>query len=195
MLVEEIVKEAEEKRSPLIIDLGTGSGAIIISLAKELKRLFPRPFTKMEFVADDISLAALRLAQTNARRHKLNRKIKFFRGNLLAPIITRLKNRELIIAANLPYLTPAQIKNSPTIKREPRLALNGGPDGLKYYRRLFRQLKDAPFSGATIFCEISPRQDKEISNLAKKYWLAAEIETKKDLAGKKRLVIIKLKND
>lgn len=195
MLVEEIVKMAAEKKQPLIIDLGTGSGAIIISLASELRRLVPAIFKQTKFLALDISRPALKMAQTNARQHKLNRKIKFSSGDLLAPIMTRLKNRELIIAANLPYLTPAQIKISPTIKREPRLALDGGQDGLKYYRRLFRQLKDTPFSGATVFCEIDQKQDKEIANLAKKYWPAAEIEIKKDLAGRKRLVIIKLKND
>lgn len=194
LLVEEILKISREKERPLIIDLGTGSGAIIVSLAAELKRLFPKQFPKMEFMAGDISPSALRLAKTNARRHKLEKKIRFLAGDLLMPIMTHLKNRELIIAANLPYLTPTQIKSSPTISREPRLALDGGSDGLKYYRRLFGQLKQASFRTATLFCEIDPSQAKEITFLSRQYWSKARIEIKKDLSGRKRLAIIELNN-
>lgn len=194
MMVEEIIKEANSYSRPLIIDLGTGSGAIIISLAKEIKRLFPDQFKKIEFKAVDISLAALQIAQKNARDHKLAKIIKFSLGDLLTPIILQLKKRELIIAANLPYLTSDQIKKSPSISREPRLALDGGTEGLKYYKKLFKQLSQSSCATATILCEIGPGQDLKIIPLVKKYWPDVQRETLKDLAGKKRLIVIKIKN-
>jgi release factor glutamine methyltransferase len=96
--------------------------------------------------------------------------------------------------ANLPYLTPAQIRNSPTIKYEPRLALAAGRDGLKYYRQLFRQIKEMRCAmrdaRCAILCEIDPSQKISIKRLAKKYLPKAKIQIKKDLQGHNRLAII-----
>ncbi|MDP2736815.1 MAG: peptide chain release factor N(5)-glutamine methyltransferase, partial [bacterium] len=119
-----------------LADIGTGSGCIIIALAKQN--------INGKLLATDISAKALAVARQNAKNNHVDKKIKFLKGGLLEPIVKNkliINRQPLIILANLPYLTPTQIKNSPTIKYEPKLALAAGSDGLKYYRRLFKQIK------------------------------------------------------
>ena len=194
MMVEEIVKMSKEIKRPLIIDLGTGSGAIIIAVAKELRRLDKAKYHQSDFVGIDISASALKTAKSNASLYKLTKKIKFHCGNLLTPIAKQISKRVLIVAANLPYLTPAQTTKEPSISHEPQLALDGGSDGLKYYREMFLQLTRAKHQSFTLFCEINPAQTHKMKALAKKRWPMANIRIKKDLARKNRLVIITLKN-
>lgn len=178
----------------IIADIGTGSGCIIISTAKKLISRHPK-LGSFNFLATDISPEALAIARKNAKIHGVDKRIKFFRGNLLEPII---KSRHIkptariIITANLPYLTPAQIKNSPSIKHEPKLALSAGPDGLKYYRRLFSQIRQmSKVKGQrSILCEIDPSQTKKIKQLAHNELPEHKLEIKKDLAGHDRLVVI-----
>lgn len=191
LIVEEVLREvkSQSKISRLIIDLGTGSGAIIISIAKNLK------ISDAKFLASDISRSALLIAKKNSKIHNLNKKIRFYQGNLLQPILKKLSNQHLIITANLPYLTKEQIKNSPTISREPKIALDGGPEGLKYYRELFKQLQNINYLSLVLMIEIDPSQAKEIKLLVKNNFLAADLEIKPDLAGQKRLVIIKKSRD
>lgn len=204
ILVEETIKKIKDQKSKiknLIVDVGTGSGCIIISLAKKIPNYL---ITKLpiQFFATEISPSALKVAQKNARRHKAA--ITFLHGNLLEPIIKKIKNQELKIkvlhvTANLPYLTTNQWRRTqPEIKKyEPRLALDGGPDGLKYHRQLLQQIKllianyQLPI---TLFFEIDPSQVKRITKLIYRYFPAAKIEIKKDLAGRDRVVIVKLLN-
>lgn len=198
MIVEKIlnkIKEDESKLHRIIIDLGTGSGAIIIAVAQEIRRLFPNKFISTDFVAVDISPRALTVAKQNAKKHKLAGLIKFYRGDLLTPLALtkqKLLGRQLIIAANLPYLTPQQIKAAPSIQREPHLALAGGHDGLKYYRRLFQQLSrlDLNTTALLLICEIDPDQKSLIENLAKRYFPAAHTKVDQDLSGQLRFLTI-----
>ncbi|OGF27519.1 hypothetical protein A2303_01495 [Candidatus Falkowbacteria bacterium RIFOXYB2_FULL_47_14] len=182
----------------LMVDVGTGSGCIIISLAKQILSRFPTP----DFIATDISPEALAVARKNAKQHGVNKQIKFLRGNLLLPVLSdknfqsKIKNQKpkIIITANLPYLTPTQIKNSPSIKHEPKIALSAGPDGLKYYRQLFmqiRQMLNVKYQ-MSIFCEIDPSQSAKIKQLAKRELPKHKFEIKKDLAGYDRLAVIKI---
>jgi release factor glutamine methyltransferase len=171
----------------IIIDLGTGSGAIIITVAKKLLGA-----GSYKFYATDISPAALAVAKKNASRHGVNKNIIFRKGDLLQPIKNQLAGQPLLIAANLPYLTLEQIKKSPSIKREPRLALSGGRDGLKYYRRLFKQLKTLPYRSANLFLEIDPGQALIVSELVKKSWKNCSLEIIPDLAGRKRLIKLRI---
>jgi len=204
MIIDEILYSIEKKTlaaEPHLIDLGTGSGAIIISAAQEIKRTNYHLFKKIKFSAVDISSSALKIAKINAAGCKLSTKISFLKGNLLKPLKLNSADSNqsrLIIAANLPYLTLKQIKESPSICREPKIALNGGQDGLKYYRELFNQITrlNLKKTGITIFCEIDDSQAEGIKNLAIKYFRAPDypdlnIKIKKDLAGLNRLAIIK----
>lgn len=180
---------------PIVIDLGTGSGAIIISVAKELKRLAPAAYRRAEFLAVDISAPALKVAKANAAHHGLGSKIKFYKGDLLAPLKLGkrdLSRYEIIIAANLPYLTPQQIRQATSISREPLLALDGGSDGLKYYRVLFMQLSHLPaIRNLRIICEIDDAQAAKIKSLTARYFPHLDSEIVYDLSGKKRYLALR----
>lgn len=191
LMVEETLKELNNlpEISRSIIDLGTGSGAIIISLAKNLRK------SNTNFFALDISRAALLVAKSNAKSHGLNKIIKFYQGNLLKPILKTLNNQNLVITANLPYLTKTQIKNSSTISCEPKLALDGGLGGLKYYRELFEQLQNINYLSLFLLIEIDPSQAEKIKSSIKKYFSIDDFDIKSDLSGQKRLVIIKKSRD
>ena len=185
-------KNQKFKKIYTIIDLGTGSGCIIITLAKLLEEQINN------FLAIDISKKALQIARQNARLNKISSKIKFLYGDLLEPILKNnlniKKNSHLIIATNLPYLTPTQIKKSPTIKHEPRLALLAGSDGLDLYRKLFKQLEELnkinPKLNFDVFCEIDHTQSAKMHQLISKQFQAPKtnIQIHKDLAGFDRVV-------
>lgn len=189
-----------------IIDVGTGSGAMAITLAKELKN---------QIIAIDISREALAVAKKNARHH--HTKIKFLHGNLLEPILKstsyadisasrfpynkdkiehrdKLQATSYLIVANLPYLPIKRAKLlPPDIKKyEPRLALFGGKDGLKYYRALLQQLKNLNPQKWTLLAEIDPSTKKQFTPMAKKILPKADISFHQDLSGRNRFVKIKI---
>ena len=220
LIVEEALKlTAYNSKPATFIDIGTGSGCIIITLAKLLKN------KKYSFLASDISKPALNIAKQNAKANNVDKKIKFFYGNLLSPFIKILdprlrsprcsigeadgndkrkkllvQNSRLIIAANLPYLTSTQVKNSPSIQNEPKIALVASNNGLKLYERLLEQIKclihntKYIIQNTFILCEFDPRQTTQLKKLIKKYLPQADIKIKKDLSGRNRLAIISFKN-
>ncbi len=154
-----------------VLDLGTGSGAIIVTLAKELARRQSRLYLASDFLAIDISTTALKIARQNARYHNIKEKIKFKQSDLIKNVPARyLKDRNTIIMANLPYLTPEQVRQEKSISREPRLALVSGQDGLKHYRRLFKDLTSLNYASLFLICEINPQQSDNIEQIAKKYF-------------------------
>lgn len=196
MIVDKAVEALKNTNKPCtIIDIGTGSGTIIIATSYNIKQLMLNKHQKTSFWATDISPAALKIAKQNASVYKLNKKINFRLGNLLEPTVKIIKknlNKELLITANLPYLTPRQIKNSKSIQKEPTLALNGGHDGLRLYRSLFEQLKSLKkTNNLHILCEIDPSQKAKMILLARSYFAQAKIKSYKDLAGRWRLIEIK----
>ena len=176
LLVELALKAVSSKltRIKQIVDVGTGSGCIIISIAKSLPR------KKINFIATDISEKALKIAKQNARAHKVQ--IKFYKSNLLKS----LPDNSLVVA-NLPYLAKKQLNNL-TIKHEPKKALYGGKDGLKYFKELFKQIKKAQSENLTILLEHDPIQKKSLANLTKKYFPSAKIKFHRDLSGKWRVL-------
>lgn len=181
IIIEEVIKYSKNKKLNFA-DIGVGSGAIIIALAKNTKN--------GKFYGTDISSKALNIAKQNAKKHKV--KITFFKGNLLKP----LKDIKIdIITANLPYLDKAEKNLLPSsdtrgLQFEPRIAWDGGDDGLKYYKEFFSQIKKINLKPKAIFLEIGHSQAKKIKKLAKKALSQYKFKVKKDLCGFDRIVII-----
>jgi release factor glutamine methyltransferase len=194
-IMEEVLKD--EKNKILLIDVGTGSGCIPISIIKTLK------LGNIKTIAIDISHPALRIAEKNAKKH--NVKINFLHGNLLKPILKQWNNgamkqwSDIIITANLPYLTATQFNSSQSIQREPCLALIADNiNGLTLYEKLLEQIKQMVVSyklQVTSLIEIDHLQSTKIQTLIKKYFPQANIEIKKDLASLDRLVRIIINNE
>lgn len=189
LMVEETLRIIDGSSCPaLLIDIGAGTGCIPIALVKNLKE-------SIKIFASDISAETLKTAKENAKINNAEKKIKFLKGNLLEPSMEIIKNtaENIIITANLPYL-PSSIYHTASCdvkSYEPELALNGGKDGLKYYRELFKQIKKIQHSFSFyVLCEIDPSQKDSITTLTKKYFPRSKIRIKKDLAGLWRLAII-----
>lgn len=186
LIVETVLNKIDNnKKTFSLIDIGTGSGCLIISILNNDKA---KKINKA--IAIDISQKALAVAKINANNYKLNKKIKFIKNNLLTNIDFNIdpKTDELIILANLPYLTKKQM-SEPSIKHEPKLALLAEKDGLNLYRELKDQLaliKKDYKKPITLICEINPTQKIAF----KKIW--PKTKFLKDLAKKNRLGIIEI---
>ncbi len=201
ILVEEVIKQI--KQPPLLlgegrgevlnritlIDIGTGSGCIPISIQKTIQQYNN---VTVPTYATDISKPALKVAQKNAAKH--NTPITFLHGNLLTPFINtcqlaNLPTCHLFITANLPYLTAEQFQSEPSIQHEPRSALVAENKGLALYEELLKQLQEW-LSGDTcyvirVMCyfEIDPDQSELIKPLITNYFPKATVTIKKDLSG------------
>lgn len=200
---EQIVELATQNVKPgenyTMIDVGTGSGNIIISLAKEIINS-KLPITNCRLLATDVSSQALKVARINAKKYKLDKKIKFIKSDLLEYFLNNLTIKQfnhLIIVANLPYLSKKIYNSAPKDVKsyEPKSALYGGIDGLDYYRKLLKQIRSLITSyqlPVTIFMEISPEQKTKIARVIKTFFPKSKLEFKKDLAGKWRVAVFKI---
>lgn len=171
-LVEKALELAQQIPSPVIADIGTGSGIIAISLAVNL------PHARI--YASDISLEALETARGNTERHKVASRITFLRGDLTASLPEPVD----ILIANLPYVKSSDCANSP----EPHQALDGGIDGLYVIERLCGGLKGKLKPSGWVLLEIGQGQEKRVKELVEAALPNSRIETIKDLAGIERVV-------
>lgn len=166
----------------LLADVGTGSGAIAVSLAHYL------PGSRI--YATDLSSAALEVARKNALRQGVAGRIIFLEGDLLVPVKERLQAGRLsLITANLPYIPTKELgRLMPDVRHyEPVLALDGGCDGLALYRRLIPQARELLIPGGHLLMEIDPAQVPLIAPLLpSSRW---RFEIRPDLAGRPRLVV------
>lgn len=191
-----------------ILDLGTGSGNIAISLAKNLSNYLPTSDVGTQIIATDISEEALGVAKQNAKLHGVEDKISFYQINLLSDINcfnntsfhprggnSNDKNYQDIdiIVTNLPYIPTQRIPYlDPSVKDfEPHIALDGGVDGFELYRKLFTQIKKKGLKPKLILGEIDYTHGELAQTEAQKYFPEAFIEIKTDLAHKQRILIIK----
>lgn len=187
LLVERAIhwlNESPERRT--VADVGTGSGCIAISIAKNIPDI--------KIVATDVSEAALEVARRNVCKHNVVNHIALFECDLLPPHPDALPTDMHfdLICANLPYIPTKTLQELPIYGREPALALNGGEDGLDLLRRL---LKIAPawlVPGGMILLEIEALQGMSAVSMAYDFFDSAEIHLHKDLAGRDRLLEIKL---
>lgn len=167
--------------SPTIIDVGTGSGAIAVSLASLL--------TGTVVHATDRSPEALEVARFNAARQGVGERIFFYQGDLLEPLAGRIPaTRVDLIAANLPYINKDDLPGLPREVRlfEPSLALDGGDDGLDLIRRLIPASAGFLKPGGYLLMEIGCRQGPAVAALMNSS--AWKTDILKDLAGLDRLV-------
>lgn len=170
-----------------ILDVGTGSGCIIITLAKflSLSPASSRPGkgkNQHEFYAGDISPAALKVAKENAKSHRT--KVKFICSDLLENI----KFVPDILVANLPYLASCWI--SKKLKYEPRSALLAKSGGLDLINKLLKQIAAKKSRPKLIFLEFDPRQKSKLIQQIKKHLPGAEVQLHRDFAGRWRLAEI-----
>jgi release factor glutamine methyltransferase len=177
LLVEETLKYAKKKKK--ILDIGTGSGCIIIAMAVNSK-----PLIDNKYYATDISQKALEIARKNAKKHKV--KIHFIKSNLFKNIPKNIKFD--IIIANLPYLDPRWIDAE--LLNEPQASLNGGKNGLAIINNFLSQTKNYLKKNGRIILEIDPRQKESSQKSAKDYFPSKNVTLKKDLSGLPRAIII-----
>lgn len=160
-------------------DVGTGSGAIAITLALE------EPKTKV--YATDISDKALVVAKSNNDEYCAN--VTFFEGDLLEPLIKENLKVDLLIS-NPPYLKNDEVLETSVVDHEPQVALFGGDDGLDFYRRLFAEAQQVIKDKALLAFEIGYDQKEALSQEVQKYFAGDEFEIIKDINGKDRMLFI-----
>ncbi len=185
LLVEETLDFARghfPEEDPIIAEIGTGSGAIAISLAL----LLP----KAKIYATDISTRALEIARVNCERHRVQDRIHLLEGDVLAPLIEPVD----IIIANLPYIGDAELDElGDEIKMfEPLEALAGGGDGLDRVRQLLVKVGEKLRPEGLILLEIGYVQGGAAASLRPLLPLAASVELVKDLGGRARVLKIRI---
>lgn len=200
LIIDNIIQNKIEDTS--IIDIGTGSGCLIISLAKCLENE-----NNNNFYALDICQKALKIAKYNYSVNNIKKEIKFLKSNLLEKIIEinydkKILKNKIIIIANLPYLTKEEISESPTIKFEPTKALDGGKNGIKFYQELLENIKtitkikeeEKNKYQIDVYMEISSWQKKIMLEMIKEAFLENKYKSKiiKDLNKRDRLIKISL---
>ena len=175
-----------------ILDIGTGSGCIAISVAKNL------PNTKI--IATDVSPKALEIAKLNAKFHRVENKIIFLESDLLDYLASHLKGGFVkapdVIAANLPYIPSARVMLLDPMVRdfEPKIALGGRRDGFELYRKLFAQITEKKVFPKVLIIEIDYTQAELAKAEAKKYFPKAQAYIKMDLAKLERFLVLKFHN-
>lgn len=171
---------ANARRQLQIVDVGTGSGCIAVTLALAL------PQAKIQAV--DISESALAVAGKNAAAHQVADRIVFHHGNLLEP----LNGRPDLIVANLPYITDEEWPHlSDGVKSyEPVSALRGGLAGLDYIGQLLSQAKEKLSPGGAVCLEIGWKQGAAVKELSQSFFPDAQVNLLTDYAGQDRIITI-----
>lgn len=175
ILVEETIKIAKEYNKPKVLDLCTGSGAIAVSIKKYVP--------EAEVFASDISIKALQIAKIN----NVDNNINFIESNLFENI----NNEFDIIVSNPPYIRTEEIKGlSQEVQNEPLIALDGGQDGLDFYKDIIKQAHNHLKSNGKLCLEIGDEQKDAITQILKSNFNYTNIKYYKDLQGNDRVIIV-----
>lgn len=169
----------EDYKSIDLCDVGTGSGAIAISLALEER--------KLNVVATDISEEALVVARKNAK--DLGANVEFYQGDMLEPLIDRNIKVDIFVS-NPPYIPNEQEIESVVKDNEPHVALFGGSDGLYFYRKIFSRAKEVIKERALLAFEMGFDQRQLMEEAVEKYFPNTPYEIIKDMNGKDRMLFI-----
>lgn len=193
LLVEKVLDLVPKVEPLTIIDIGTGSGNIIISIVKNIPAEQRR---KMKFYATDISKKALSVAKKNAAKHKVAKYIKFVKSDLLDFIREKKIKGNALIVASLPYVSDGLYKkNKDALKYEPKNALLSKKNGLGHYEKLIKQARKILFNDhCAMIIEISPEQKQLLARIIKKELPMARISFSKDLSGKTRIAEVETKS-
>lgn len=177
-LVEEVIKRSKTFNNPTIIDIGTGSGAIAITLSKELN---------YHVYASDISDKALAVARENSINN--NADITFLMGDMLKPYIENNIKVDILVS-NPPYLKEDEEVEDIVKNNEPHLALFAKNNGLEFYESILKDAKKVLNDKYLISLEIGKLQGEDIRRLILKYLGDVNIEIKKDLSDKDRFIFV-----
>ena len=179
-LVEEIINICNNKTGLNILDIGTGSGAITVSLAKYLD--------KSHIVSVDISDIALEIASKNAVSNKVDERIDFIKSDVFSNVSR--ENKFDIIVSNPPYIKKSDIDGLDRQVKdfEPYNALEGGEDGLDFYRKITRESREFLNENGILACEVGHDQASDVSKIMQQNGFKG-IYTKSDLQGFERVVI------
>lgn len=182
ILVEEVINIAKKIRAKKILDLCTGSGAIAVSLAKYIE--------DSQITATDISEKALRVAKLNAKNNEVEDKITFLKSDLFKEIP---KEKYDIIVSNPPYIRKEEIERlDREVKKEPHIALDGGEDGLDFYRKIIHNSEEYLKFNGYLCLEIGYDQKIDVIEFIENEEKYKDTYSKKDLYGNDRIVITKL---
>ncbi len=166
------------------VDIGTGSGAIAISLKKEEENI--------HMMATDISENAVTVAKQNADENEAV--VNFMVGDMLEPLIDRNLKVDILIS-NPPYIPQEEQMEHSVVDYEPHVALFGGEDGLKFYRIIFENASKVLKERAMMAFEMGYNQKEALTAEARKYFPDAKIEVLKDMSGKNRMLFIYINLD
>ena len=179
ILVEKVIKSIDIMENIEILDMCTGSGCVGISLAKNIKN------TKVTLV--DISKEAIEIAKKNAIQNEVENKITFIQSDMFENV----KGKFDIIVSNPPYIKTNIIQTlDKQVQNEPHIALDGGEDGLDFYKILINEAHKYLKKDGKIFLEIGYDQKQEVESLAKQSKHYKKIETIKDLSQNDRVIIL-----
>ncbi len=181
LLLEQALEFVREKTDARVVDVGTGSGALAVTLAANCPQA--------TVYAVDVSRAALMMARYNAYLHEAD--ITFYEGDLLHPLIERNIQVDVVMA-NLPYIATDELADLEVSRYEPRLALDGGDDGLDSIRRLLADVPQVCAVGSLVLLEIGADQGQAVLQLAKTTLQPQSAELFQDYAGLDRIVRVLL---
>ena len=181
-LVEEVIKISTKVRAKKILDLCTGSGAIAVSLAKYLENV--------QITAIDISNKALQVAIRNAKNNNVEEKITFIESDLFTDIA---KEKYDIIVSNPPYIKSNVIPDlNEEVRKEPYIALDGGLDGLNFYKKIIKDGYEYLKYKGYLCLEIGYDQKEEVEQIIKNDGKYFNTYSKKDLYGNDRIIVTQL---
>jgi len=183
LLVEKALQLAQSHHIATITDIGTGCGAIAISLALNLP--------EAKIYATDISASALEVALINCQKHGVVDRICLLHGDMLDPIPEPVD----LIIANLPYVKESEVSQKRLANFEPQLALNGGSDGLEKVRQLCQQAGSKLRPQGCLLLEIGQGQGKTVTTFLHGLFPEVAVEVAPDLSGIERVVSLCLTPD